>query len=158
MDHQELKTLKEDCLRELREYLPTVKAALDKADTRLYLYASDAIREDMDTANVYELLGIRKILRLMLTYEVDVDYVHLILRAIEGVWEDGKHVRGGLSYDTPRGYKPVRLMPYQVWCVFGIYAFFTEVCMEREYYDGMELLPSEFVKDGMVWDRRRLCR
>ena len=158
MDYQELKELKEQCLCELREYLPTVKAALDEADTRLYLYASDAIREDMDTANVYELLGIRKVLRLMLTYEVDVDYVHLILRAIEGVWEDGKHIRGGLSYDTPRGYKPVRLMPYQVWCVFGIYAFFTEVSMEREYYDGMELLPSEFVRDGIVWDRRRLCR
>lgn len=156
MDNQELKQIKDRCLEELRGYLPTVREQLDSIDERLYIYASDAVRYDMDTANIYELLGIRKVLRLMLTYEVSAREVQKRVLAIEGEWHNGKHVRGGIPYDTPRGRKAVRLMPYQVWCIFGIYAFMTTVDMEREYHEGDELLPSEFVKDGRVYDRRRL--
>jgi phage terminase large subunit-like protein len=49
-------------------------------------------------------------------------------------------------------------MPYQVWCIFGIYGFKTDVCMERPYHEGDQLLPTEWVNphDGMVWDTRRL--
>ena len=48
-------------------------------------------------------------------------------------------------------------MPYQTWCVFGIYGFTVDVCMERKYFPGADLLPTEWVgDDGMVWDTRRL--
>lgn len=158
MDNQELREIKERCLLELRAYLPTVKDRLERIDNRIYGYTIDAVREDMDTANVYELLGIRKVLRLMEAYEVNENRVRLELRAIEGEWENGKHVRGGLRYDTPRGHAYVRLMPYQVWCIFGIFAFMVDVDMQRDYTVDVELLPSEFVKDGRVYDKRRLCQ
>ena len=78
------------------------------------------------------------------------------MRAIEGQWQNGKHVKGGLKFDTPRGNQHVRLMPYQVWCLFGIYGFTVDVDMERRYVEGDELLPTEWVRDGEVWDTRRL--
>ena len=52
----------------------------------------------------------------------------------------------------------VRLMPFQVWLIFCIYAFKVDVSMEREYHEGDQLLPTEWVKDGIVWDTRRLTQ
>ncbi len=158
--NDELKILKDQVLTELRSVLPLPRYAerMNAIDQRLQRYCLDAVREDMDTANVYELLGIRKVLRLMDTYELNERQTVRVIRAIEGKWNGNVHEIGGLKFDTPRGHMHVRLMPYQVWCVFGIYGFTTEVCMEREYEEGEQLLPSEFVRDGMVWDKRRLCQ
>lgn len=148
--------LKAQCLTDIEEALPRYRERLDAIDPRLCIYIDDAISNHGSHSNIYEDLGIRKCLRLMDSYEIDVERVQRTLRAIEGVWRDGKHVKGGLKFDTPRGNHHVRLMPYQAWCIFGIYAFVVEVCMERSY-DGGDLLPSEYVVDGMVWDKRRLC-
>ena len=49
-------------------------------------------------------------------------------------------------------------MPFQVWMLFEIYAFKVDVDMERTYHDGDMLLPTEWVKDGWVWDTRRLTQ
>ena len=157
MTNDEAKVMKARVLEELREVLPSYRDRMDAIDNRLYAYAADAVRTDMDTANIYELLGIRKVLRLMDSYELNIRQTKRIILAIEGRWSEGRHVSGGLKFDTPRGNMHVRLMPYQVWCVFGIYGFTTEVSMERPYTEGEELLPTEFVRDGEVWDRRRLC-
>lgn len=155
--NDELKILKEQVLAELRRYLPQYRSRMDAIDERLYAYAIDAVREDMDTANIYELLGIRKELRLMDTYEMNPKMVCKVIRAIEGKWNGNQHEKGGLKFDTPRGNMHVKLMPYQAWCVFGIYGFLTEVCMERPYAaDDFNLLPTEFERDGIVWDKRRL--
>ena len=148
--------LKAQCLDDIEEALPRYRERLDAIDPRLCIYIDDAISNHGSHSNIYEDLGIRKCLRLMDSYEIDVDRVQRTLRAIEGVWRDGKHVKGGLKFDTPRGNHHVRLMPYQAWCIFGIYSFVVEVCMERSY-DGGDLLPTEYVVDGMVWDKRRLC-
>ena len=148
--------LKAQCLSDIEEALPRYRERLDAIDPRLCIYIDDAISNHGSHSNIYEDLGIRKCLRLMDSYEIDVERVKRTLRAIEGVWRDGKHVKGGLKFDTPRGNHHVMLMPYQAWCIFGIYAFVVEVCMERSY-DGGDLLPSEYVVDGMVWDKRRLC-
>ena len=157
-DIEKLKQAKEQCIGDLNQALPLVRRHLDAIDTRLAAYIDDALSNHASHANLYELLGIRKTLRLMASYEMDPDRVRRTLRAIEGVWEGGRHVKGGLKFSTPRGPQHVRLMPYQVWCVFGIYAFKTDVCMERPYTEGDELLPTEWVNpdDGMVWDTRRL--
>ena len=147
---------KAQCLCDLTDALPHYRKQLDRIDGRLTDYIADAISDQAAHANIYELLGIRKVLRLMDSYDVDAERVRLAIRAIEGVWQNGKHIRGGLKFDTPRGNRHVRLMPYQVWCLFGIYGFTTEVDMERDYHNGDELLPTELVRDGKVYDRRRL--
>ena len=152
----DLKQTKAQCLQDISTHLPDYVQRLNAIDDRLVPYIEDAISNDGSHANLFELLGIRKELRLMDSYEVDVERVHRTLRAIEGVWKNGKHVKGGLEFDTPRGNRHVRLMPYQAWCIFGIYGFVTEVDMERVYIEGDELLPTEYVVDGNVWDKRRL--
>ncbi|MBO5707592.1 MAG: hypothetical protein J6T37_01420 [Bacteroidales bacterium] len=154
----ELKQIKARCLSDIREALPRYADKLNAIDERLLIYVEDALSNNASHSNLYELLGIRKELRLMDSYEMDIPRVQRSLRAIEGQWANGKHQKGGLKFDTPRGNQHVLLMPYQVWCLFGINAFITEADMEREWNDGDELLPTEFVRDGMVWDRRRLTQ
>ena len=153
---ENLKKAKLQCLSDIREVLPFYADRLNAVDPRMMMYIEDAISNDGAHCNLYEALGIRKTLRLMDSYDLDPDRVKRTLRAIEGVWKQGKHVRGGLKFDTPRGNRHVRLMPYQAWCLLGIYYFVTEVDMERDYHQGDDLLPSELVRDGKVYDRRRL--
>ena len=155
-DFQELRQAKAQCLGDLTTHLPDYVNRLAAIDPRLVAYIEDAISGDGSHANLYELLGIRKELRLMDSYAMNTERVQMVIRAIEGVWRQGQHVKGGLKFDTPRGNMHVRLMPYQVWCLFGIYAFTVEVDMERTYCEGDALLPTEFVRDGRVWDKRRL--
>ncbi len=153
---QSLQHSKAQCIADITEALPRYADRLNAFDARLLAYIEDALSGNASHANLYELLGIRKELRLMDSYALDPDRVRLSLKAIEGQWCDGKHVKGGLKFDTPRGNRHVQLMPYQVWCLFGIYAFKVDVCMDRPYTAGDELLPTEWVKDGTVWDTRRL--
>ena len=153
---ENLKKAKPQCLSDIREVLPFYADRLNAVDPRMMMYIEDAISNDGAHCNLYEALGIRKTLRLMDSYDLDPDRVKRTLRAIEGVWQQGKHVRGGLKFDTPRGNRHVRLMPYQAWCLLGIYYFVTEVDMERDYHQGDDLLPTELVRDGKVYDRRRL--
>ena len=157
-DFEELKKAKQRCVDELVEALPRYRERLDEIDHRLVEYIEDALSNNASHANIYELLGIRKTLRLMDSYKMDVPRVHRTLRAIEGVWQGGRHQKGGLKFSTPRGSQHVRLMPFQVWMLFEIYAFKVDVDMERTYHDGDQLLPSEKVRDGRVWDTRRLTQ
>ena len=157
-DFDELKQIKAQCLRDITEALPDYVNRLNSIDTRLLPYVEDAISGNASHANLYELLGIRKEMRLMDSYELDPERVKRSLRAIEGQWRDGRHVKGGLKFSTPRGSQHVRLMPFQAWLIFEIYAFKVDVSMEREYHDGDMLLPTEWVKDGEVWDTRRLTQ
>ena len=157
-DFEELKQAKAQCLDDLRTHLPDYANRLNASDTRLMAYIEDAISNDGSHANLYELLGIRKELRLMDSYDMDPERVKRSLRAIEGQWKNGRHVKGGLKFSTPRGAMHVRLMPFQAWLIFEIYAFKVDVPMERTYYEGDMLLPTEWVKDGEVWDTRRLTQ
>ena len=149
---------KAQCLRDITEALPDYVNRLNSIDTRLLTYIEDAISNNASHANLMELLGIRKEMRLMDSYDLDPERVKRSLRAIEGQWQGGRHVKGGLRFSTPRGSQHVRLMPFQVWLIFEIYAFKVDVPMEREYHDGDQLLPTEWVKDGWVWDTRRLTQ
>ena len=149
---------KAQCLSDIREALPRYAERLNECDERLMQYIEDAISNDASHANFYELLGIRKELRLMDSYALDIPRVQRTLRAIEGKWANGRHVKGGLRFSTPRGSQHVRLMPFQAWLIFEIYAFKVDVPMEREYHEGDQLLPTEWVRDGWVWDTRRLTQ
>jgi phage terminase large subunit-like protein len=149
---------KAQCLSDIREALPRYADRLNECDERLMIYIEDAISNNASHANFYELLGIRKELRLMDSYSLDPQRVKRSLRAIEGQWQGGRHVKGGLLFSTPRGSQHVRLMPFQAWLIFEIYAFKVDVPMEREYHEGDQLLPTEWVRDGWVWDTRRLTQ
>ena len=157
-DFEELRQAKAQCLDDLRTHLPDYANRLNAIDPRLMAYVEDAISNDGSHANLYELLGIRKEMRLMDSYDMDPQRVQRSLRAIEGQWRDGRHVKGGLKFSTPRGSQHVRLMPFQAWLIFEIYAFKVDVSMERTYHEGDMLLPTEWVKDGEVWDTRRLTQ
>lgn len=156
IDNQEYWNNKAQCLSDIREALPRYAERLNECDERLMQYIEDAISNNASHANYYELLGIRKELRLMDSYALDIPRVQRTLRAIEGKWENGRHVKGGLKFSTPRGAMHVRLMPFQTWLIWCIYAYKVDVSMERTYHDGDMLLPTEWVKDGEVWDTRRL--
>ena len=157
-DFEQLKQIKAQCLADITEALPDYVNRLNSIDTRLLTYIEDAISNNASHANLYELLGIRKEMRLMDSYDLDPQRVQRSLRAIEGQWKNGRHVKGGLKFSTPRGSQHVRLMPFQAWLIFEIYAFKVDVSMERTYHDGDMLLPTEWVKDGEVWDTRRLTQ
>ena len=157
-DFDELKQTKAQCLADIREALPLYANRLNGCDERLMIYIEDAISGNASHANLYELLGIRKEMRLMDSYDLDPQRVKRSLRAIEGQWANGRHVKGGLRFSTPRGSQHVRLMPFQAWLIFEIYAFKVDVPMERTYRDGDQLLPTEWVRDGEVWDTRRLTQ
>ena len=156
IDNQEYWNNKAQCLSDIREALPRYSDRLNECDERLMQYIEDAISNNASHSNFYELLGIRKELRLMDSYALDIPRVQRTLRAIEGKWENGRHVKGGLKFSTPRGAMHVRLMPFQTWLIWCIYAYKVDVSMERTYHDGDQLLPTEWVKDGEVWDTRRL--
>ena len=158
IDNQEYWNNKAQCLSDIREALPRYAERLNECDERLMQYIEDAISNNASHSNFYELLGIRKELRLMDSYDMDIPRVQRTLRAIEGQWQGGRHVKGGLRFSTPRGSQHVRLMPFQAWLIFEIYAFKVDVSMEREYHEGDQLLPTEWVKDGEVWDTRRLTQ
>ena len=157
-DFDYLKQTKAQCLADIREALPRYANRLNGCDERLMIYIEDAISGNASHANLYELLGIRKEMRLMDSYDLDPERVKLSLRAIEGQWQGGRHVKGGLRFSTPRGSQHVRLMPFQAWLIFEIYAYKVDVPMEREYHEGDMLLPTEWVRDGWVWDTRRLTQ
>lgn len=156
IDEQDYWKNKAQCLSDIREALPRYADRLNECDERLMQYIEDAISNNASHSNFYELLGIRKELRLMDSYDMDIHRVQRTLRAIEGKWENGRHVKGGLKFSTPRGAMHVRLMPFQTWLIWCIYAYKVDVSMEREYHEGDQLLPTEWVKDGDVWDTRRL--
>ena len=157
-DFDELKQTKVQCLADITEALPDYVNRLNSIDTRLLTYIEDAISGNASHANLMELLGIRKEMRLLDSYDLDPERVKRSLRAIEGQWQGGRHVKGGLRFSTPRGSQHVRLMPFQAWLIFEIYAFKVDVPMEREYHEGDMLLPTEWVRDGWVWDTRRLTQ
>ena len=159
-DFEQLKQAKEQCIADIAGHLPDYANRLNSIDERLMIYIEDALSNNASHANLMELLGIRKTLRLMDSYKLDPDRAHRKLKAIEGVWKNGRHVKGGLKFSTPRGQQHVRLMPFQVYAECTIHMFLTDVSMERTYHKGDALLPTEWVNpdDGMVWDTRRLIQ
>ena len=96
-DFEELKKAKQRCVDELVEALPRYRERLDEIDHRLVEYIEDALINNASHANLYELLGIRKELRLMDSYDLDPERVKRSLRAIEGQWANGRHVNRGSS-------------------------------------------------------------
>ena len=167
---------------ELTEFQQQKLAAIDllktryegKADTlkdidpRLDEYFADLIAHSNadpdspdDHHNVYELLGAAKFLRMLDTYNFNTKKVQTVIRLREGEWRrEGRrwrHVSGGLKCPGTSGAQVYRWQPFQVFVLASVYGFYSWVDTRVNADERAELLPTERVKDGTVWDYRRVC-
>ena len=72
IDEQDYWKKKAQCLSDIRGALPRYAGRLNECDERLMQYIEDAISNNASHSNFYELLGIRKELRLMDSYDMDI--------------------------------------------------------------------------------------
>lgn len=129
---------------------------LHDIDNRVCAYVMD-VGFEPERHNRYEMLGVLKFLRYMETYYFDYDTVHLIYRALEGIWEDGKHLGGGFKISGNRGEMVYQLLPLQCFTYAAIHGFCYYVDLGA--WDGRtQLLPTECLhpETGHVLDLRRV--
>jgi phage terminase large subunit-like protein len=110
--------------------------------------------------NGMEIAGAVKFLRLLRTYDFDHTTVADVIYKYEGEWAkrvDGwHHVGGGVMHPGITGDTYYRLQPFQVFvlaAMFGPRAWFNT----QAPAGSRPLLPTEEVRDGMIYDHRRLC-
>ena len=111
--------------------------------------------------NMYELLCGLKFLRLLRSYDFDDDKVRQVIRLREGEWEkDGRHwrhLRGGIKNPGTTGATVYRWQPFQVFVLASVFGFKAWVDTQLMEDEKPVLLPSEEVRDGRIYDLRRLC-
>lgn len=149
--------MKQRALDALLGALPEVDERLAAVDGRLLDYVADVARNEGDTHNLMEVLGALKFLRVFVTYPFDVAKVQQIYRWFEGRWEDHRYVEGsgGLMFSGLRGLTHYELTPVQVFIFAWIYGPHRWV-NTRAAAGSRALLPTEEVRDGEIWDLRRL--
>jgi len=141
---------------------------LNAIDPRLDEYFRDLIAHsnaDPDSAddwhNYYELLGAAKFLRMLDTYNFNIRKVQTVIRLREGEWRrEGRrwrHISGGLKCPGTSGAQVYRWENFQVFILASVFGFYSWVNTNVRAEDKPELLPTERVKDGTVWDYRRVC-
>ena len=122
---------------------------IEEAEPRLLTYLRGLVDEPQ-YHNAYEVLGAIKFLRLLRTYETDIDTFHDVIFKYEGIWEqrDGiwHHVEGGLKHPGTSGPRYYRLQPFQVFVLASMFLF--KVWIDTEDQAGSrELLPTEKVME-----------
>ena len=128
-------------------------------EERLGIYVRGLIDEPQ-LHNAYEIIGALKFLRLLRTYKIDTDTFRDVIYKYEGTWQkcDGvwQHLEGGLKHPGTTGPMYYRLQPFQVFVLASM--FLLRVWINTEAEAGTrELLPTEQVRDGSIYDLRRLC-
>ena len=110
--------------------------------------------------NGNELLGAIKFLRLLRTYVTDIETIRDVVFKYEGIWEkqDGVwvHQEGGLKHPGTTGPVYYRLQPFQVFVLASMFGLKAWINTEAEA-GSREMLPTEEVRDGKIYDLRRLC-
>ena len=144
---------------ELREMLQVQWHETADIEFRLYEYLNGLISEPQ-YHNAYEIKGAIKFLRLLGTYELDIETFRDVIYKYEGTWDnsDGvwRHVEGGLRHPGTTGAQYYRLQPFQVFVLASM--FLLKVWINTGVKAGSrELLPTEEIRDGYIWDLRRLC-
>ena len=130
-------------------------------EPRLAAYVDD-LTEHPEAHNGNELLGAIKFLRLLRTYETDIETFRDVVYKYEGIWQqtDGgmwHHMEGGLKHPGTTGPTYYRLQPFQVFVLAAMFCLKAWVNTENEA-GTRELLPTERIgEDGMIYDLRRLC-
>ena len=154
-----------DLLR--KRYTPDVRTELNSIDYRLAEYFDDlttnvsvVFADENDRHNRYELLCAAKFLRLFRTYNYNKKFVRFVIKFREGTWtrkgKMWKYQSGGLKLPSTAGAKVYRWQPFQVFVLASVFGFQTWFNTHVDADTKPELLPSERVRDGVIWDFRRL--
>lgn len=145
----------------LSERLTEQHRQVTDIEPRLAAYLDD-LTEHPDAHNGNELLGAIKFLRLLRSYETDIETFRDVVYKYEGIWQqtDGgmwRHMEGGLKHPGTTGPTYYRLQPFQVFVLAAMFCLKAWVNTENEA-GSRELLSTERVgDDGMIYDLRRLC-
>ena len=164
-DSQLAKQMDIDLLR--KRYTPEVRTELNSIDYRLAEYFDDlttnvsvVFADENDRHNRYELLCAAKFLRLLRTYNYNKKFVRFVIKLREGTWtrkgKMWKYQSGGLKLPSTAGAKVYRWQPFQVFVLASVFGFQTWFNTHVDADTKPELLPSERVRDGVIWDFRRL--
>ena len=133
---------------------------LNSIEPRLRDYIYDVAT--FETAhNAYEILGAVKFLRLLRTYDTDIETFRDVIYKYEGRWEktsDGwHHMEGGLRHPGTTGPMHYRLQPFQVFVLASMFLLKAWINTESEI-GSRGIGPTEqAMPDGMIYDHRRLC-
>ena len=150
----DLQALKPKATAKAQERIKGKEETLRNTDPRLLRYV-DSVAQRPEIHNVLEILGVCKFLRMMSDYFFDIESVQSIYRAIEGVWDNGRHSHGGFKLDSLRGRKAYALTPLQCYLYAGIFGF--KYYQDLGEYNGEELLDTECIgPDGHLLDLRRV--
>ena len=145
----------------LSERLAEQHQQVTDIEPRLAAYLDD-LTEHPEAHNGNELLGAIKFLRLLRSYETDIETFRDVVYKYEGIWQqtDGglwRHMEGGLKHPGTTGPTYYRLQPFQVFVLAAMFCLKAWVNTENEA-GSRELLPTERIgDDGMIYDLRRLC-
>ena len=133
---------------------------LNSIEPRLRDYIYDVCTFDK-SHNAYEILGALKFLRLLNTYEQDIDTFRDVIYKYEGIWEkrDGlwHHIEGGLRHPGTTGPTYYRLQPFQVFVLASMFLLKAWINTEAEVGSRGITNTERPHPDGYIEDLRRLC-
>lgn len=157
MTQEEKQQAQELLSRRLKEQWTQVS----KIEPRLGDYLSDLVTNP-DNHNAYELLGAVKFLRLLRTYEQDIETFRDVVYKYEGIWQqttDGiwQHMDGGLRHPGTTGPTFYRLQPFQVFVLASMFLLKAWINTEAEVGTRGMLQTERPHPDGYIEDLRRLC-
>ena len=144
----------------LAERFDDQQLSVFRIEERLGLYYQDLTKEP-EYHNAYEILGALKFLRLLNTYEQDIDTFRDVIYKYEGIWEqrDGiwHHVEGGLKHPGTTGPRYYRFQPFQVFVLASMFLFKVWINTEAEVGSRGMMNTERPNPDGYIEDLRRLC-
>ena len=144
----------------LAERFDDQQLSVFRIEERLWLYMQKLIHEP-EHHNAYEILGAVKFLRLLNTYEQDIDTFRDVIYKYEGIWEqrDGlwHHIDGGLKHPGTTGPTYYRLQPFQVFVLASMFLLKAWINTEAEVGTRGMTKTERPHPDGYIEDLRRLC-
>lgn len=156
MKHEE----KQQAIDILSEQVGLQWHTLEDVEPRLLAYMRGLVDEPQ-FHNAYEILGAVKFLRLLRTYETDIDTFRDVIYKYEGIWEQRNglwhHVEGGLKHPGNTGPTYYRLQPFQVFVLASMFLLKVWINTETEIGTRGMLQTERPNPDGYIEDLRRLC-
>lgn len=121
MTHDQAKSIKHLCKDDILFAISRQPYAdiLQQIDQRLYDYIADCCDTMTDHANLYELLGIRKFLRMLTTYHLDIQKVKKVYKAYEF-----------LKFSGLKGMQQYKITPLQTYQLAAPFLFQQEEVAE----------------------------